>query len=379
MFKTLYPSKDATIYERIPVKNTGVDSILQLVKQTYINSSAASDIAAEELSGWNNTTNSRILIQFDYTDLVSTLAARSRSTPVKFLLKLFIANTAFLPYESTIMAHPLAQSWVNGTGFYRDTPSLTNGVNWYSASTDSPWSLNSLPTGTTGSWASIQGGGLWYTGSQYTASSEYGYDNNTDLLFNVSPIVHAHLSGSIENNGILIKWDNSQETSPDTEGLISIYSRESYTVFLPKLIALWDDADLSGTGSFSEVVGENSFNINFTNLKSQYFEGEKPTLRLSVRDLYPISYSYSASAYENVSKRLPVNSFYCITDSVTDSIILDYDTYNRVGCDSRGNYIKLDMNCFQPERYYYISIKSEFDSGEVVYSQNIAFFKVTRI
>lgn len=379
MFKTLYPSKDATIYERIPVKNTGVDSILQLVKQTSISSVAASDIAAEELSGWNNTTNSRILIEFDYAALIATLAARPTSPPVKYLLKLFVANTAYLPYESTIQIHPLAQPWVNGTGFYRDTPSLTNGVNWYSASTSAAWSTGTLPNGTTGSWASIQGGGVWYTGSQYTTSSVYGYDSNTDLLFDVTSAVRAHLSGSLPNYGFLIKWENNQETSADTEGLISLYSRESYTVFLPKLIALWDDSDLSGTGSFTEVVGENNFSVQVKNLKTQYYEEEKPTLRLSIRDLYPTSLSYSASAYQDISKRLPVNSYYCITDSVTDSIILDYDIYNRIGCDARGNYIKLDINCLQPERYYYLSTKSEFTSGEVIYNQNIAFFKVSRI
>lgn len=376
MFKTLYPSQDTTLYERVPVKNAGVDSILQLCKQTALTAEGAGEIELSEVSGWGNIANSRILLQFDYDDLQTALT-KAGNPAIKAQLKLFVARVADLPYISTLEVYPVAQQWTNGTGYYAQSPSKKNGASWYSASNSAVWSF--ATTGTTGSWASVQGGGCWYTGSQYTSSFEYGYDQMTDIVFDVTALVNAHLSGSLPNYGVIIKWDDAQEKADDTEGYINLFSRESFTVFLPKLTVLWDDAVLTGTGSFTQVPSDGNYNITVKNLKTQYHENEKPTLRLSIRDLYPLTTSYTASAYQDTTKRLPVDSYFYITDSVTDTVVLDYDEFTRVGCDAQGNYIKLDMNSFFPERFYYLNIRSEFDTGEVVYNKNIAFFRVTRI
>ena len=69
---------------------------------------------------------------------------------------------------------------------------------------------------------------------------------------------------------------------------------------------------------------------------------------------------------------LPTGSYYAIKDNETEQIILDFDNYTRLSCDTNGNYFMLDTTAFPQERYFKLLIKTEnggaiytFDKGNV--------------
>ena len=62
--------------------------------------------------------------------------------------------------------------------------------------------------------------------------------------------------------------------------------------------------------------------------------------------------------------RLPTSSYYSVLDTVTNETIIPYDTTaSKISCDSNGNYIDLQLDTFQPERYYKLALRVERDSG----------------
>lgn len=69
---------------------------------------------------------------------------------------------------------------------------------------------------------------------------------------------------------------------------------------------------------------------------------------------------------------LPTSSYYAIKDNETEQIILDFDNYTQISCDTNGNYFMLDTTSFPQERYFKLLIKTEnngliytFDKGNV--------------
>ena len=171
----IYTEGDATLYEKYPTRNTGTDQILEL-RKTY--SGSILDGAYQA-----NTYNSRILINFNgsqLTELSNSIVEGSiGSTDRKFYLNLKNIYATDLPISYSLQAHPVSESWSNGTGNYDDQPEATNGVSWkYKDSKDSATAWKSSFTGNVsgnGGTTETVGGGSWYTGSGYDASQSFNY------------------------------------------------------------------------------------------------------------------------------------------------------------------------------------------------------------
>jgi hypothetical protein len=63
MVLKFYPKKDATIYERYPTRNTGLDAILDISKVTVTSGSSATTASY----------NSRALLDFDYARVAANI------------------------------------------------------------------------------------------------------------------------------------------------------------------------------------------------------------------------------------------------------------------------------------------------------------------
>lgn len=74
---------------------------------------------------------------------------------------------------------------------------------------------------------------------------------------------------------------------------------------------------------------------------------------------------------------LPSSSFYAIKDNETEEIILDFDNYTRLSCDTNGNYFMLDTSGLPQERYFKVLIKIE-QSSSIYIVDNNNIFKVVR-
>ena len=371
MFKVIYPIKDATVYSQYPDKNTGVDPLLEIGKWTFGSPSLEDDSTVY----YDATHNSRTFLYFDLGQFPTT----KMIGVVRYYLVLRAMSAENLAYDYTLYAYPLSGSWTNGTGLYNNSPTITNGVSWYykdSKLQSGSWATSSYTAGTTGSYGVVRGGGNWYT----TPICSQSFQSTTpDVRMDVTDIVNSWLSGSIQNSGIVLKFSDAAERDSSVMGLLQFFSRETNTIYIPRLEAYWDSTDNSGTGSFTQVSDED-FVLVTKNLRDAYSEGEVTKIKLHVRPRYP-TLTYATSSNYLISNRIPTSSYFQIQDVVTDEVIVPFNTLGtKVGCNSDGNYITLDCDSLLPERYYKIVFKCLFDGGDTIrYVDDGHQFRITRI
>ncbi len=377
MFRIFYPESDATVYESLQTTNTGLDEILEIGKQYGTDGSTL--------------LKSRALIKFntnEITNVVSKYGVNINSC--KFILQLYTSYAKNLPAQYSLESKIVAQPWVNGTGYLVSDPIVSNGVTW--ATPYASWSLDSqsgslwisssqqIELGSSGIFVSGSGlGGSWLysTGStSFSSSYDYSYQT-TDLTLDVSDSILKWISGSnsqsIDNNGFILKFSDVDESDASVTGYIQYFSKETHTVYVPKLTMYWDDTAYSSSLS---AVDLDSYTI-FTKLKSEYKDTEIIKMRIYARDKYPQKSPTNLFPSQTV-KRLPSTTYYAVRDAATDEYIIPYDNiYTKVSCDNTSNFIYIDMNGLMPERYYRLEFKI-VDGFTEQYIDDEIYFKVVR-
>ena len=331
MYYFITASKDASIYLQQPTQNTGLDEILEVSKTYYGN---LKDVA-------------RSLIKFD-TNQVSSLISSGEITMSSADLILKEAESLEIPIDYTLYAYPISQSWDMGNGTRFDSIS-TDGVTWNSRATNTVWLENDLADGTSGSFNGR--GGVWYTNYVSTQSFEY---QSSDIEMDVLDSINAWVSGSIPNQGWILKYDSSFENDTNDYGQIKFFSKETSTIYQPKIRIGWDDSVFQ-TGSLTELTSDD-IHVTFKRLKVRYKLGSKPEIRVIGREKYPLKTYTNQYSYTDV-KYLPSTTYYQIKDAITHEIIIPFSDYSKVSCDSNGNYFKLNLSNWEINRDYYIEIK----------------------
>lgn len=374
MYYNFYPLYDSTIYEKEPTRNTGIDQILELTKFT------ANQFHRPSGEIWENTYNSRILIKFNITNLSQSIVRGDVSNTSRFYLSLKATDASDLPISYTIYAYPISQSWENGNGHYNDIPTIREGVSWtyrdaYFGGNGTKWITGSFTGGTTGSYESNSGGSTWYL-TPY-ASQSFNYEN-PDIRMDVTNIVRNWLSGTVPNEGFVIKRSTENESSTTIMGSVKFFSKDTHTIYLPKLEAVWDDSAISSTGSLSEISQDLNYVVFIKNIREKYRPEDVALFRLHVRDPYPIK-TYATSSDYLTTKILPTNSYYSVKDSITHLDIVPFDENGtKLSVDSNGNYFLLNMNSFLPDRYYKVVFKVHHSDGQVKYIDNAFNFRVSK-
>jgi hypothetical protein len=377
MFRIFYPESDATVYEGIQTTNTGLDELLEIGKRL----------------GRDGATllKSRALIKFDTSEIVNTVSKYGVNiNSCKFILQLYTSYAKNLPAQYTLESKLVAQPWTNGTGYLNSNPIISNGITW--ATPYASWSLDSqsgsswisssqqIELGSSGIFVSGSGAGgswLYSTGStSFSSSYDYSYQT-TDLTLDVSDSILKWISGSnsqsIDNNGFIIKLSDADEADGTVTGYINYFSRETHTIYVPKLTMYWDNSEYSSSLSAASLE---SYTV-YTNLKPEYKDTEIVKLRIYTRDKYPQKSPTNLFPTQTV-KRLPQTTYYAIRDAATDEYIIPYDNiYTKVSCDNTSNYIYIDMNGLMPERYYRLEFKI-VDGFTEQYVNDEIYFKVVR-
>lgn len=359
MINLFYPIKDATIYELTPEKNTGVDSILELVH--------------EKRGGGNY--NSRILLQFNQTEINNFITQYS-VLPSKYELVLNVAKIEESPIEVIVETKAISGSWEMGTGNYTSSPIVKNGTSWkwkdYSGSLE--W-VTSESIQNTFEFTSVTGGGTWHTDMSYTNTQSIANVKN-DIVFDVTNIFNSYYSGTIEPNGILVKFVSKSENSSYGFYSYKFFSNESNTIYSPKLRLIWDDSSYS-TGSLSLINTTKEF-VVYSKIKEIYNQNEKAKIRIFSRPKF-IERTYATQSQYLINYALPASAYYEIRDTVTDDIIIPFDEIGtKISCDSTSNYFYLFMDNFQPERYYKILVKVKLNPFEEFILDDNMLFKVVR-
>ena len=357
----IYPEKDTTIYSAYPTMNTGLDQILEVLNQTSSFGVSASV--------------SRALIQFPSSVINDVIASKVGNSSYEAYLKMFVANATQLPDTYTLDFNPISGSWNEGTGRYLYNPSVTSDCTWIQRENLLNWATGSLNANTNAIFLNNSpGGGVWYT--NYTGSQTFTIDQSKDIDANVTSIVRAWRSGSIPNNGIIISTELLYEFNTSSSFDLKYFSKDTHTIYPPQLEIRWDDSSYN-TGSLTVLANDNTI-ITLGNNIGQYNTDTTYQFRVNARQTYPARQFVTQSVY-TLNNALPSSSYYAVQDLDTGEYVVDFSVnYTKISCDSNGNYFKLYMAAFQPERYYKILIKSSFADGSTVVFDNNYTFKINK-
>ncbi len=353
-----FADKDTTLYQASSSMNTGLDEILEIKKDV-------SDTGA-------SVNVSRILIKFDLSFISSSIVSGLIPTPSKtarwgsrYYLNLYDAHSRNLAVSQSLYAHPISGSWTMGGGHTYDDPISKEGASWifrHGKVNGQLW-LNTVSSS----------GGQWYSGSGYEGS--FGFNHKTsDMRMEVTDIVKAWLSGSISNEGFMIKRSGSianthtgsDEGNTDRFGNLAFFSSDTHTKYPPTLETVWDDSKWS-TGSLSALSQTNleDMVLYMKGLRPEYKEKSKARFRVVGRERFPDK-TYSTTPSNLTVKYLPsTSSYYSIADAETEDVIVPFGSGSKLSCDSTGNYFNLWFNGYQPERYYTLRFRVVSGSGTV--------------
>ena len=92
-----------------------------------------------------------------------------------------------------------------------------------------------------------------------------------------------------------------------------------------------------------------------------------------------VAKTYSTQSDYLTTQYLPSGStYYSVRDASTDEVLIDFDDYTKVSCDSTGNFFNFRLSTLQPERYYKFLFKVVSGSSTQIFDDNKFQFKVVR-
>ena len=370
----LFPAKDTSLYSMYPTMNTGIDPILQISNLNFAVDSSPSV--------------ARSILQFDDSEIANVLENKVGSKTWDAQLRCFIATAQGVVEDSTLELFPVYNGWNQGTGTYLDEPITTDGAAW-----DSPlfgggtaWDIGGASLGYTSSYNPTyapQGGGSWYLSSsdgvtQYPVTQSFDPRSEKDLSVYVKSMVEDWYSGSLPNNGIIIKWENAAEfsTNKQVQPVMQYYSVDTNTIYPPELDIKWDDSVWNtGSSTTTELFQPNAFIALADNVGTFYSESVN-RFRINCRPKYPAQVWSTSSLYTKQYYLPSGSAWYAVKDLDTNEYVVPFDSrYTRISADVSSSYFDIYMNGLQPERYYQILIQVDSEGSTTVYDDNY-YFKV---
>jgi len=370
MYHFIFPTQDnwvssgsSTITgESFKDQNFGRDQILE-VKKVFFNNS------------FDHQT--RALVNFagtDFTNMSKSVADGTIFSDAKYFLRLYEAEgNAEMTEEYKLAIQPISMSWTEGAGKFGDRPKNTNGCSWENRS-------NPIG-GTELIWSGSGRGVTVITSSVFSdvvSSSTQTFSNQSpDVEVEVTDMVSMWFGAVrpndhvVENNGMLIRFSGSQETDNQTFGHLKFFSRNTHTIFSPKLEVRWDDHKPitgSNTGSLNELTmsgGVDNF-LFMRGLRESYKENDRVKFNVGARKRY-IQKSFSNSVQTVTGSYVAEGSgSYAIKDVATDEFIVPFDDdYTKLSCDSSsGMFFNQFLDGFYPDRTYKILLKLKYDDGQ---------------
>lgn len=395
----IFASADATIYSRYPLKNTGIDPILEVsVKNSqdgvrfldrtgitenpyYTYDLAANSNYSTSDAYFPNTDIRRSVLQFSDQDInkLKTFASQSRSGSYAASLKLFLASAQNLNTTYSLDVFPVSQSWCMGTGRFAQVPQSVNGVSWmytcisgsspawsedtfYWNNIDLPsWesaSLNWEYVPTIGQPYYVGSGGSWY--DYIEATQSFDYMSNKDMNTDITPIMTQWFSGSIPNYGVIVKHPQAVEENPNAFIDLKFFSVDTHTIYPPTIEFKWDDSYYFPQGS--NYALSDQITVVLANNPGQFTQNEVYKMRIATRYTYPPRQFTTSSVYLT-NLYLSENTYWALQDVKTGEMVVDFDeNYTKLSADSVGNYFTLYTSGLEINRYYRLLIRTRIYS-----------------
>jgi len=386
MHRYFFATKDAFINsgsnsitgEDYTNKNTGQDEILEL-KKVFFN------------RDFHYPT--RVLIQFDTDEIESFISSsnvHTKDSSYKLNLRLWeTKGTSGLSETYKIAAYPLSQSWSEGVGKEADEPKTTDGVSWknrkYPAGgSEVKWNAysSSISASVTTTYTSsfIEGAGI--SKGSYIEADEVTQSfsaESPDINMDVTSIMKKWFSDTNKNYGFLLRLSGSRETSTGSFEDLKFFSRQTNTIYSPKIELKWDDhlpATGSNTGSMTalDLTGTVENYVYPIHVREAYKETEQVKFRFGARKRY-INKSFTTSVQTISGSYFAEGSAsYSIIDMATNETMVPFSAYTTMSCDTTSPYFMQDLNGFEPNRAYKIMIKVNHDDDQkIIYDDNFEF------
>lgn len=365
----IFPTKDATIYSLYPSRNTGLDEILE-ASLTVNNASAIPQ-------------TSRFLIQFSNTEINDIINNKISGLNWKAYFRGFLADLEGLNLDTQLEFYPISGSWNMGTGKYNYNPEVQNGVSWgwRSYSGSNAWSTSGYSTNVTASYSSTLGGGTWYYSSSNTtilpiySTQSFAYTETGDINTDITNMVKAWYSGTIENNGLIIKQTIEFIDNESYNNKMQFFSRDTHTIYPPQLEFRWRDYIFNTGSSTNNILNTPNATISLDENPGIFYPESVNKFRVNSRPTYPAR-SFQTSSFYTQNYYLPTSSYFSIKDLDTNEVVIDFDDqYTQLSADEQGSYFILYMNGLEPERYYKILIKTIIN-GSILVFDNDYYFKI---
>lgn len=360
----IFPSKDATLFTETPLNNSGLSEILDLSKTNSIVNPSYSAIG-------------RALVKFDDVDISSSVSNYIGSKPFSAFYGMYLAYASAIPTEYYLELYAVSESWNMGTGRIDDIPNPEDGVSWQWRNSDMiGWNTGSVGAGVTFSYVSgIGGGGNWYGST--IATESFNNRSNKDVYINVSSIVNQYVSGTLVNQGFIIKNGSNIEFDPNYAYDLRFFSVDTNTIYPPYLDFKWDDSIYNPNISSMNLIQSSNIAVSLQNNKGRYDQLAIQRFNVNVREQYPPRTFVTTSLY-TAGEYLPSSSYWRLRDYDTNNIIFDFDTnYTKMSVDQTGNYFMLYMNGLEPERYYKLEIRVDYSGSTMIFSDDY-YFKVNK-
>lgn len=318
MIYLITASKDASVYQRYPKKNTGLDEILQ-VSNGY--------------SGYGERDTARAFLHFDISNLPAHVTASST------ILSLKISQVEEIPLAYDVWGYPVSQSWDMGIGTWPEDIN-TDGINW-----DNQPKVVYSP----------------FTTQHY----EYA---KADLNMDIKPIYN-YWTASV-NYGIRLSHLLAIENTGLNYGYLRWYSKETNTYKQPLLKLGWDD-QVWITGSLTPV-GSEEIVVKSKGLRGEYPIGKLIRIDLSTRGRYPVKTFTNSFGYRNMNY-LPTESYYSVEDVITKNTIIERSEFTRISCEPSGSFIKLDTTNFPTNRPLQLNFYVRRNGIEEIFKDDLSF------
>ena len=350
----IFPSQDSSIYSEFVTTNAGRDELLEIGRYSC--------------GGEYKTIRS--LIQFDTSEIQNVINNKSNKELLGATLNLKLNFAQELPTSFTVEAKALTQAWVEGVGKFGDSPINTTGCSWNKRNASDDWSTPGGGTFKIFNTNSGLGQNITVSGSQ-----DFNKNSNYDISIGVGGAMTEWYSGSLSNNGFILKLDDSTEGSSANSIRLKYFGSDTNTIYPPYLEIRWRDYTHS-PGTLPALTDPEAV-ITIKNNKGEYKDEGKIRFRLHARPKYPTRTFVTSSAFVK-NHYLPTTSYWGLKDEFTEEMSVDFDTnYTQISCDSNSSFFDIHMDGLEPERYYRLLVKTTIDGNDMIID-NDQVFKITR-
>ena len=342
----IFPTKDATLYSAYPAQNTGLDEIIE-ASTTFLPDSPEVSRFLVEFSSTEIADVINNKVSGSVTDATGSLLPDSKEFQAN--LRCFIADVTGLNTDTTLEILPLSQSWDMGTGKFADSPKTENGCSWKFrfASGSGEWQTTGFPAGVTASYQDDNpGGGVWYvdniSGLVVTQSQILSYSDDKDINANVTNVIRLINSGTINNEGFIVKQSDNDEFKSQKNKVAGIqyFSIDTHTIYPPQLEFKWRDYTFDTGSSTATIISTPNLVATLANNGRNFRRDSIQKFYINCRPQFPTRTFETGSVYNN-NHYLPTSSYYAVKDLHTNEFIIDFDTnYTQISADSDGSYFK---------------------------------------